>query len=222
MQHDSLTVIVFAKPPWPGQSKTRLAKSVGEVSAAALAYAFLRDSLQQLDRFYNITPVLATTEDWPHTEFPLPIELEIWQQGPGDLGMRIERMMWRALQRTATCISIGADTPGLPEKLMLESVHWLQEHDAVFGPAHDGGFYLIGLRKCVPGMFADLPWSRDNTLAATEARFREYGFSTRRASPWFDIDTIADLERLQRMLKRGVVQAPMTLAELDTLSLSED
>ncbi|MEO0812381.1 MAG: hypothetical protein AAFY60_05915, partial [Myxococcota bacterium] len=81
--HDSLTVIVFAKPPKPGKTKTRLAKRIGNDDAVRFATAFVRDSLEQLDRFQNIERVLATTETWPELEIPVPDGMEIWQQGPG-------------------------------------------------------------------------------------------------------------------------------------------
>ncbi|MEM6532090.1 MAG: TIGR04282 family arsenosugar biosynthesis glycosyltransferase [Myxococcota bacterium] len=215
--HDTLTVITMAKPPFEGRSKTRLAKSIGQERASVLAYAFLRDSLAQLGHFQRFTQVLATTEEWPQDRFPLPIDLEIWQQGPGDLGERLERMMFKALQRTQTAIALGADTPGLPQKLMLEAVHSLQSNDAVLGPSHDGGFYLIGMRRCPPGVFSELPWSAANTCDATSERLMSYGLTLARSSPWFDIDTAEDLHRLRDLLERGVIEAPDTSAALARL-----
>ncbi|MEM6273999.1 MAG: TIGR04282 family arsenosugar biosynthesis glycosyltransferase [Myxococcota bacterium] len=213
--HDSLTVAIFAKPPRPGESKTRLGEALGPESAARLAHAFLDDSLSQLSRFRALQPVLATTEPWPRLEFPIPDEFAVWQQGDGDLGARIERIMSRALENTQTAVALGADTPGLPEKLMVEAVHGLQANDAVLGRAEDGGFYLLGLRHCPPGLLRDLPWSQPNTASATQIRLERQGFSVARASPWFDIDTLRDLHRLQGLLEREVITAPRTKAALE-------
>ncbi len=210
LTHDPLTVIVFAKPPHPGESKTRLATRIGAEQASLLARAFVYDSLHQLGRFRNLKPVLATTAPWPEELVALPEGMEVWQQGPGDLGDRLERVMFKALQSTKTAIALGADTPGLPEKMMLEAVHSLQQNDAVLGPARDGGFYLLGLRRCPPGVFVELPWSTPHTLAATEQRLRSYELTVERVSPWFDVDTLEDLVNLRALLERGVISAPKT------------
>lgn len=215
--HDSLTVIVFAKPPRAGASKTRLARRIGDDHATRLAAAFVHDSLHQLARFRDLTRVLATTEPWPEDRVVLPEGMEVWQQGPGDLGDRLERMMFKALQSTQTAIALGADTPGLPEKMMLEAVHALQRSDAVLGPSRDGGFYLLGLRRCPPGLFVELPWSTPRTMAATEDRLRSYRLTVERVSPWFDVDTLEDLVNLRALLERGVIHAPETWETLKSI-----
>lgn len=214
--HDSITLCVFAKPPEAGKTKTRLARSIGDDAAAMLARAFLRDSLEQLERYSSTRQVLATTEAWPK-EIPIPRSVEIWQQGPGDLGARLERIMLRALQDTKTVVALGADTPGLPQKHMLETVAHLQSCDSVLGPTQDGGFYALGLRRCPPGVLEGIPWSTPDTFQRTLEQLRAFHLAPMVVSPWFDIDEFDDLIRLQSYLDRGLIEAPYSAAAIESL-----
>ena len=86
----------------------------------------------------------------------------------------------------------------------------LSSSDAVLGPTEDGGFYLIGLKKCPPGLLKDLPWSTTTTLTATEKRLRSRGFSVSVLEKWFDVDRPKDLRRLFYLVTRSEVSAPHT------------
>ncbi len=76
----------------------------------------------------------------------------------------------------------------------------LQTRDAVIGPCHDGGFYLVGLRACPQGLFSGLPWSTAETAEATKRRFEESGYSVQELEPLFDVDTPDDLAQLAAAL----------------------
>ena len=108
-------VCVFAKPPRPGRVKTRLVSALGEEGAAELAGAFLRDTLAQVQALPWADPVVATTGDLGALA---PAGVETWLQGEGDLGQRIERVMRRALADREQAVALGADTPGLPVRLL--------------------------------------------------------------------------------------------------------
>lgn len=207
-------VLIFARAPEPGRVKTRLQGAVGPEGAARLAEAFLRDTWDATVALPWARPVVATTG---------PLEpdlgvLEAWDQGGGDLGARIERMLERALSEAALGIAIGADSPGLPRRLLEDARRALEAFDAVLGPSADGGFYLVGLRRWAPGLFEGLPWSADDTFTRTRDQLRERGLSVAVLDPWFDVDRPADLDRLRGALAEGLVEAPATarvLAELD-------
>jgi len=209
--------IVLAKPPRPGEVKTRLAGAIGLRGAALLARAFLADSWAQIAGLPWARPVLATTEAASPAEFGLPDGTEIWLQGDGDLGQRLERLLRQALAVSPFAIAIGADTPGLPGRL-LDQAHRLigsrdtvlGSCDAVLGPCADGGFYLIGLRRCPPGLLADLPWSQPTTFDRTRARFESRGITVGILDPWFDVDRPDDLVELEKHLARGAVSCPET------------
>jgi hypothetical protein len=203
------TICVFAKPPVPGKVKTRLAAQIGERYAAEFARAFLRDTWAMASTFVGVTPVLATTEAGIE-ELELSGPPETWLQGNGDLGQRLERVFTRALAKASFVIAIGADTPGLPPHLMRSAIADLATADAVLGPADDGGFYLIGLRRCPAGLFERLPWSMSTTFAAMQERLRAHAMTVSVLEPWFDIDQAEDLERLHSMILSGQVSASET------------
>ncbi len=210
MAQVSSVLCLFAKPPRPGQVKTRLGASVGETRAAELARAFLLDSWDAAARVPWARPVLAVTEPLPDGLLPDIHAIQTTLQGEGDLGQRMERVLRRALSGADFAIAIGADTPGLPGRLLEAARDALTATDAVLGPADDGGFYLLGLRRCPDGLLNGLPWSEPITLTATRARLESQGLTVRLIEPWFDVDRVEDLTRLRGMIARGEIQAPET------------
>jgi len=212
------TLCVFAKPPRVGQVKTRLAAAIGEAQAAALARAFFEDTWSKATSLRWARAVLATTDpgasEWVGVECA-----PVWPQGKGDLGDRLERVLRRALQETPAALAIGTDTPGLPPLLLSQAREALRSADAVVGPCEDGGFYLLGLRRCPEGLLRDLPWSAPETFRRTLARLRERGLSTAVIAPWFDVDRPEDLELLRVLIASGELHAPRsarTLGDLDS------
>lgn len=211
------TVCVFAKPPRPGLVKTRLAAAVGEGHAAALARAFFQDTWSAVKSLPWAKAVLATTEpaagEWVGAE-----GATTWPQGRGDLGDRLERILRRALDGTPVALAIGTDTPGLPPILFSRARSALGDADAVLGPCEDGGFYLLGLRRCPPGLLRDLPWSAPETFMRTLSRLRERGLRTAVIAPWFDVDRPADLACLHALIARGELHAPATARALEPVA----
>jgi hypothetical protein len=216
MRHEA-TVCVFAKPPRPGLVKTRLAAVLGEVQAAALARAFLEDTWAAASSLPWARAVLATTEPaaaaWSGARLA-----PRWPQGGGDLGDRLERVLRRALRGTPAALAIGTDTPGLPPTLLSQARSALWEAEAVLGPCEDGGFYVLGLRRCPPGLLRGLPWSATDTFAQTLSRLRERGLTTAVIAPWFDVDRPADLACLRGLIARGEIHAPATARALERVA----
>lgn len=208
-------ICVLAKSPRPGEVKTRLAPAVGPDGAAALARAFLDDTLALARSFPWARVAVAVDGDASLLE--IPHDVEVWPQGTGDLGERMGRALLRALARGGRAILIGADSPGLPPRLVEAARSALRAGGAVLGPADDGGFYLVGLDRCEEGLLSDLPWSRSDTLAHAEARLRRSGRAVARTGRWFDVDEPADLVRLARLVAVGEVEAPATARALASL-----
>jgi uncharacterized protein len=207
-------ICIFAKPPRPGEVKTRLARSVGPQRAADLARAFLIDTWSAAQAQQGARAILATSGPLEQT-VTLDPQPEIWAQGEGDLGQRMERVLRRGLSRYPVAVALGTDSPGLPPRLIQQALHLLaQGADAVFGPAEDGGFYLMGLRRCPEGLLAGLPWSRDDTYALTRARLEAQGLSVAEVERWFDVDHPEDLARLRRLIEAQEIDAPATAAAL--------
>ena len=201
-------ICVFAKPPVAGAVKTRL--GLAPEAAARLAQAFLDDTLASLAALPWAAVALASTA-------PVAAAVPVLLQGEGDLGARMETVLRAALSSAAAAIAIGADAPALPARLLEAARAALRDHDAVLGPADDGGFYLLALRRCPAGLLADLPWSAADTGARTLSRLRERGLRTAVLEPWFDVDRPEDLARLRVLLQAGALDAPRTRAVLEGL-----
>ncbi len=202
-------ISVFAKPPVPGRVKTRLAGRWGNANAALLARAFLHDTWAVASSIPGTRLVLATTGG-SLEDFGLPDQPEIWLQGDGDLGDRLERIAMRGLAAAEFVIALGADSPGIPARLLADAVEVLARTEAVLGPAEDGGLYLIGLKRCPRGLLGSLPWSMKTTFAAIRERLDARAMSWDVLDPWFDVDRPEDLERLRSMILRSDISAPET------------
>lgn len=202
------TLCVFVKRPIAGRVKTRLMPALTAAEAADLATAFFEDTLA-LARSCEWARVVVACDGDP-SGLLLDRELEVWPQGDGDLGERMERALSRALASATMAIVIGTDSPGLPRRFLDAARQHLVEHDAVVGPSEDGGYYLLGLRRCPDGLLHGLPWSCPTTRAQTVARLRAAGFSVAETEPWFDVDQPGDLARLAGLLREERIFAPAT------------
>jgi hypothetical protein len=125
----------------------------------------------------------------------------------------------RALDSGApAAIVVGSDVPGLSAERLAAARDALAVGDAVLGPSRDGGYDLIGLRRCPPDLLDGLPWSSAATLARTEQRLVERGFHVERLPETFDVDRVEDLEPLRRALAAGEIAAPATARALAALA----
>lgn len=198
-------VCVFAKEPRAGSVKTRLAATIGFTAAAELARAFFDDTWSMLEGLSWAEPILATTEErWALDRVP---QDRIWLQGEGTLGARLSRVLRRALGRGRPAIAVGIDSPGLPREHLELALAALSEHEAAIGPTRDGGFYLLGVRRCPPTLLDGLPWSSVETYERTCERLAAFDLPAQKLPVWFDVDEPPDLRRLERLLRRGCVRA---------------
>lgn len=204
---------MFAKPPVPGQVKTRLIPVLGSNGAARLAAVFLQDTWASVSALPWAKPVLASTGEPKRNG--LPDSVEVWLQGTGDLGLRLENILRRALGDHPYAIAIGADSPGLPAKFFEQAREALTHVDAVIGPSEDGGFYLLGLRKCPAGLLSGIPWSSPTTCLETIAKLQAAGLTFHILDNWFDVDTAEDLARLNSLIYTNRIQAPLTKVFLE-------
>jgi len=202
-----VALVVLAKAPLPGLAKTRLAQTVGSEAAAALARRLLEHTLA----IAHDSGLSATLCGAP-PEHPLLIELAgqagltLTAQAEGDLGLRLGAAMAQALHTNDAVLVIGSDCPGLTVQHLHEAARELASHDAVFYPALDGGYTLIGLRQIPPGLFRDMPWSTSAVMAETLLRMAALGWRVWSGEALADIDTADDLVHLPS-------HWPMPLAE---------
>jgi len=192
------TLIIMLKEPRPGRVKTRLGQGIGLVPAAWWFRHQVRALLRRIeDPRWQV--VLAVSPDREGMQSRIwPVHLPRWGQGQGDLGARMARMLRRA-QGGPACV-IGADIPGVTRTRVAEAFDALGNHDAVFGPAPDGGYWLVGMKhptRQPVGMMQGVRWSSEHALADTIATLP--GMRIAKVACLQDVDTAADLhERAAR------------------------
>ncbi|MGR3321732.1 MAG: TIGR04282 family arsenosugar biosynthesis glycosyltransferase [Pseudooceanicola sp.] len=181
------------KAPRPGRVKTRLAADIGAVPACWWMRHQARRLLRRLrDPRWDL--LLAVAPDTARMAPDWPADLPRAPQGTGDLGARMARILRRA-PAGPVCI-VGADIPGLTRVHVARAFAALGRADAVFGPATDGGYWLVGLRRTAPPpatLFRGVRWSTAHALADTRASLP--GLSVALVDRLHDVDTGADLAR---------------------------
>lgn len=196
---DSHVLGVFAKAPIPGQVKTRLAERWDSETAARVAEAFLRDTLDRLGGI-PARRVLAYAPRQAEAYFAAiaGTGYELYPQAEGDLGERMSDFFAvQFRQRAETVIIVGTDSPTLPLGFVKTAQEQLQTADLVLGPATDGGYYLIGARPPAPPVFRNVPWGTSQVLAATVERVAQSGCRLALLPPWYDVDTVDDWRMLR-------------------------
>lgn len=186
------TLVVMVKEPRPGRVKTRLGRDIGMTAAAWWFRHQVRALLRRVrdPRWYVVLAVAPDRQGMLSRVWPA--DLPRVPQGAGDLGDRMARV-FRTMPPGPVAI-IGADIPGVTAARIAEAFRALGDHDAVFGPAPDGGYWLIGLKRsaAVPAMiFQDVRWSTEHALADTAASLP--GQRIAHVATLRDVDTIADL-----------------------------
>ncbi|MGW5156343.1 TIGR04282 family arsenosugar biosynthesis glycosyltransferase [Nonomuraea wenchangensis] len=183
-------LLVIAKEPVPGRVKTRLTPPFSPEQAAVLAEAALRDSLRAVSATPAAQRVLAL-DGLPGSWLP-PGLVVIPQRGAG-LDERLAAAFSDAHRlRPGPAVLIGMDTPQVTPALLEEAGAALTEHDAVYGPAADGGFWLLGLRRPDPALLLGVPMSRPDTGKLQLDRLERAGLSVRLLPELTDVDTAAD------------------------------
>jgi rSAM/selenodomain-associated transferase 1 len=185
----NVRILLFTRFPEPGRAKTRLIPALGPRGAAQLHRRLTERTLAQV-RATGL-PFEVRTTGRPRQEFVEWLGTEaVADQGEGDLGERLQRA-----GPPYPCIFIGADAPDLTAADLLDAARALASHDAVIGPAKDGGYWLLGLARPLDALFADMEWGTDRVLPATLARLEAAGMKTARLRVLADLDRPEDLQR---------------------------
>jgi uncharacterized protein len=192
----------MAKEPVAGRVKTRLAAEIGLAQATRFARHAAAALLQRVagDRRWHTT--LAVAPDAGAASRFWPRGVACVAQGPGDLGHRMQRIFARL--PPGPVVIVGTDIPDLGPRHIAEAFRRLGRHDAVFGPAADGGYWLVGLRRRprVLRCFGQVRWSSPHALADTLGNLA--GHSVARLETLRDIDTARDLARGGRTFGRRI------------------
>ena len=200
-------LIVIAKAPVAGRVKTRLCPPCTPAQAARLARAALADTLAACDAATAGRRVLAL-EGEPDGLLPGGWEV-VAQRGDG----LAERLAHAFADVGGPACLVGMDTPQVTADQLRAALAGLARADAVFGPAHDGGFWAIGLRKPDAAVFAEVPMSRDDTGAVQRARLEQLGLRTIDLPPLLDFDDIAAARAVAADAPAGRFAAALTTIE---------
>ena len=191
-------LILFTRYPEPGRTKTRLIPALGAQGAATLQRRMSETIVGQMAAFaadYPVSPEIRYADgNQQAMEAWLSSDIPCLDQGEGDLGDRLLRAFTQAFAQGAqSVVVIGADCPGLTPTLFAQAFAALAQKDLVLGPAMDGGYYLVGLNRPAPAIFAEIPWGGGEVLAATLKQAQALELATHMLEPLADVDRPEDL-----------------------------
>jgi len=190
-----------AKAPRPGRTKTRLSPPLSLEQAADLYRAFLQDCVAlALDAGSDRVTVRFPSDDGAERELAslLPPTVCLQPEAVDDLGGILEggfrRLLGEGFERV---VVIGSDNPTLSPALVEAAWRGLDDHDVVIAPTADGGYCLLGMTRHHPALFERITWSTDAVYRETLERARQQGLRVLTLPEGYDVDTVAELDRLR-------------------------
>lgn len=219
---------IFAKHWQPGKVKTRLARKIGESSAAEAYHLILShlasklgavaderfiafsppESLDSFKHFVNEIDSSGHSTDGSPTGDSSSTAPKTWQltpQSSGGLGERMSHFFHTAFERGAKrVLLIGSDCPDVSPAVCEQAYRLLSNHDAVLGPTGDGGYYLVGMSGHFVDLFSDIEFSTTSVLSNTIEKLNRHQIKFAQLQPLNDIDELEDLHRYTRSLESKV------------------
>ncbi len=209
----STAIGVFARAPRPGRAKTRLIPLLGPRGAAEFQAALTADALRKVDalpsgisRWFFLAGgkfpdfLLGGARQPVGVRHGVPKQWRFEPQRGADLGERLDDAFRNLLRHHSAAVVIGTDSPLLPKRILRTALAELRWCDAVLGPCPDGGFYLIGLRCFVPGVFGGIRWGTAWAFRDMLSRLVQKGLACAILEPHPDVDRPADFRALARHL----------------------
>ena len=203
-----MRMVIFAKEPQPGFSKTRLIPALGAQGAATLAKLLLERMLQAAIAS-EVGVVELCVTPWSSEEvwrkMGVPVSVQLTDQGDGDLGVRMARAAQRVIDAGESVLLVGTDCPQLDAGQLQIAALALQGADAALIPALDGGYVLLGLNQYDASIFSGIAWSTSNVATATQERIQALHWRVQTLAPLHDIDEPADLQYLPAALSSNLM-----------------
>ncbi|HXF77978.1 MAG TPA: TIGR04282 family arsenosugar biosynthesis glycosyltransferase [Usitatibacter sp.] len=196
-----MRIAVFAKAPVAGRVKTRLAAELGDEGAARLAASLTLKALATA-----VDSGVGAVELWcsPDAKHPFfaqcgsRFHVKLREQRGADLGDRMEAAIHEALAAGSPVLVTGADCPALDAAVLRQAARALAHHDAVFVPAEDGGYVLVGMARALPGVFEGIAWGEDTVMQQTRERLVRARARWQELDPLWDVDRPEDYRRMRR------------------------
>ncbi len=199
-------LVIMAKEPMAGRTKTRLCPPLTVEEAADLYHCFLEDITltvrqvsqgnSQIEPYFGFAPVEASG----YFRQLAPDFARISQEGER-LNERLQSVFDACFERGyQKVVAINSDSPTLPGSYLVEAFERLESADVVLGPCEDGGYYLIGMKRPIPEIILPVQMSTERVLAETLALVERQRLTVELLPKWYDVDTVEELERLRREL----------------------
>lgn len=188
-------LILFTKNPELGKCKTRLAAAVGDVRALEIYIQLLtytRDfsALLPFEKHVYYSQEIVKNDRWTRSNFHKKLQTE------GNLGDKMKAAFEESFAAGfEKVIIVGSDCAEINEKDVLKAEQLLDQNDIVFGPALDGGYYLLGMKKMTTSVFENKPWSETHLLETTLNELQEKNITFALLDPKSDVDYLEDWER---------------------------
>jgi len=202
-------LIIFAKAPEAGKVKTRLIAGIGRRRATSLYKDMLTKTLNTARKagFSEIhVCVSGNTGNEYFTRLKSRHYVKLYKQRGKDLGQRMSNALDTALRRFPYAVLIGSDCPSLSSSDLKLATDYLENKtDVVLGPADDGGYYLIGLRKNNPRLFSGIEWGKETVFTDTCSYIKALNWRVRFLSMRWDVDLTVDLLPYFRMKRQESV-----------------
>lgn len=187
-------ILQFAKSPRLGEVKTRMRGHYSEQECLDLHIALVNYTLNMLAQTDCAVELWTTDPEIESFDYSSHMQLWCYKQEGRDLGERIIFALQQAFLRWQKIILIGSDCPEIDSEYITEAWQKLNEVDVVIGPAHDGGYVLIGLNHFIPEIFYSIDWGTEQVLAQTLERIKSVGKTHCCLGTLHDIDRPEDLE----------------------------
>jgi rSAM/selenodomain-associated transferase 1 len=187
-------LIIFVKAPISGEVKTRLAADVGEEKALQV-YSQLLEITKNIALQFDATRIIWSNKKWKANPNYWPNEFfEFHLQNGSNLGEKMANALdYHFKEGYSKLLLIGSDCPEINHAILEEALAALDSFDIVLGPAKDGGYYLIAMKKIHEALFEDKQWSNDQVLAQTIKRAKAKNLSYHLLQTLSDIDNVTDL-----------------------------
>jgi hypothetical protein len=202
MRYPAGRILIFAKAPRPGGVKTRLIPQLGADGAAQLHRTLARTTVATAARA-AVAPITLwcapDADDAFFLELQTQYALTLRVQQGDDLGARMQFAFEMELREAAYAVALGTDWPELNADVLHEACTALDAGtDAVLVPTEDGGYALLGLRRCDARLFENVVWGGAEVMAQTRARLAVLGWTWRELATSWDLDRPDDLQRARR------------------------
>jgi rSAM/selenodomain-associated transferase 1 len=200
---NTTAMVIMAKEPKVGSTKTRLCPPLSLAEAAALYEALLLDTIQLGTELEGIDLAVAVTppESTDYFERVTPPGTLLLPVACWDIGDCLTQVLGRLLEMGyEKAFALNSDGPSLPEDYIFQAVQLLDDHDLVLGPGEDGGYYLIGLKEPQEEIFKHIDWSTSRVFSQTLTRTEVLELKVALTPPWYDVDTAEEIKRLKAEL----------------------